>query len=90
MPAHVERLLYFILFKVGESEIEAVEPCWALKSCSDARRAKCVAYVAKEGHFCWFFTGRLCAARAGASSDRGCYACEAFSRMFERVEGGGA
>ena len=90
VPAHVERLLYFILFKLRATGIEAAEPCWTIMSCSDARRDKCVAFVAKEGRFCWFFTGRLCAAaNAEGASDRDCYACAVFSRMFERVNGRG-
>ena len=28
VPAHVERLLYFLLFKLNENEIEAEDPCW--------------------------------------------------------------
>jgi transcriptional regulator with XRE-family HTH domain len=83
VPAHVERLLYFLLFKLNEDEIEAEEPCWESKACSDERRSKCVAYVAKEGRFCWFFTGRLC-----ASGEDGCYACDVFTKMLSRVDGG--
>jgi transcriptional regulator with XRE-family HTH domain len=87
VPAHVERLLYFILFKINESELGDEAPCWMAKGCSAADRAKCVAYVAKEGHFCWFFTGRLCAsAKAAEAGERFCYACEVFSRMFDKVE----
>jgi transcriptional regulator with XRE-family HTH domain len=101
VPAHVERILYFLLFKLNESEIEAEEPCWASMNCPTEKRDKCVAYVAKEGRFCWFFTGRLCQtakpsaasgeAVAGADAsadDRGCYACSVFSSMLAKVEGG--
>jgi DNA-binding transcriptional regulator YiaG len=91
VPAHVERLLYFLLFKLSETEIEAEEPCWASMKCPDDKRSKCVAYVAREGRFCWFFTGRLCAnAKAEEADGRGCYTCSVFSRMLARVEGGGA
>jgi transcriptional regulator with XRE-family HTH domain len=94
VPAHVERLLYFLLFKLNEEEIESEDPCWKAKGCSDETRSKCVAYVAKEGRFCWFFTGRLCArvgnaaAKSGEADDRGCYTCEVFSRMLAKVDGG--
>jgi DNA-binding transcriptional regulator YiaG len=88
VPAHIERMLYFLLFKLNESEIEAEEPCWASLNCPEEKRSKCVAYVAKEGRFCWFFTGRLCAsAKSGDADDRGCYACSVFERMLDRVEG---
>jgi transcriptional regulator with XRE-family HTH domain len=86
VPAHVERLLYFLLFKLNEDEMEAEEPCWESKACPEASRAKCVAYVAKEGRFCWFFTGRLCA--AAKSGAEGCYTCDVFTRMLSKVEEG--
>ncbi len=85
VPAHVERLLYFLLFKLNEDEIEAAEPCWESKDCPEASRSKCVAFVAKEGRFCWFFTGRLCAAKPGAGA---CYTCDVFTRMLSKVEEG--
>lgn len=99
VPAHVERLLFFLLFKLNEDKIETEDPCWESKECPDDRRAKCVAFVAKEGRFCWFFTGRLCAAakvsgpakagaaKAGAPDDRGCYSCSVFTHMLAKVEG---
>jgi transcriptional regulator with XRE-family HTH domain len=99
VPAHVERLLYFLIFKLNEDEIRAEDPCWESKACPDDVRTKCVAFVAKEGRFCWFFTGKLCAiAKASASGSatdggadgRGCYSCEVFMRMLAKVEGGTA
>jgi transcriptional regulator with XRE-family HTH domain len=90
VPAHVERLLYFLLFKLNEDDLEAEDPCWKSKACPEDRRSKCVAYVAKEGRFCWFFTGRLCASAKSAEADgRGCYACDVFGRMLAKVDGGG-
>jgi DNA-binding transcriptional regulator YiaG len=99
VPAHVERLLYFLIFKLNENEIRAEDPCWESKACPDDVRSKCVAFVAKEGRFCWFFTGKLCAiakdaasgsAKNGGADGRGCYSCEVFMRMLAKVEGGTA
>jgi transcriptional regulator with XRE-family HTH domain len=86
VPAHVERILYFLLFKLNEDEIGAEEPCWKSKDCPEDLRSKCVAYVAKEGSFCWFFTGRLCA--AAGDTEGGCYACAVFTRMLSKINGG--
>ncbi len=83
VPGHVERLLYFLIFKLDERNDEAEDPCWVYKGCPEDLRSKCVAYVAKEGRFCWFFTGRLCAAAGD-----GCHACEVFTKMRSKVEGG--
>jgi DNA-binding XRE family transcriptional regulator len=89
VPAHVERLMYFLLFKLNEQSLKSEDPCWKSKACPDETRAKCVAFVAKEGRFCWFFTGRLCAAaKSGEADERGCYSCEVFSRMLAKVDRG--
>jgi transcriptional regulator with XRE-family HTH domain len=94
VPAHVERLLYFLLFKLNEDDLKSEDPCWKSKGCAPETRSKCVAFVAKEGRFCWFFTGRLCAATKSATAesagaeDRGCYACDVFSRMLAKVDSG--
>jgi DNA-binding transcriptional regulator YiaG len=99
VPAHVERVLYFLLFKLNEDEIEAEDPCWRAKACPDEQRANCVAYVAKEGSYCWFFTGRLCASASPVGADAtagsgeaggGCYTCAVFTRMLAKIEGGKA
>jgi transcriptional regulator with XRE-family HTH domain len=87
VPAHVERILFFLLFKLNEDQIGAEEPCWESKDCPEDLRTKCVAYVAKEGSFCWFFTGRLCAA-ARDDADGGCYTCAVFTRMLSKINGG--
>jgi transcriptional regulator with XRE-family HTH domain len=89
VPAHVERLLYFLLFKLNEDDLKSEDPCWKTKGCPDETRSKCVAFVAKEGRFCWFFTGRLCAtAKSGEADSRGCYSCDVFARMLAKVDGG--
>ena len=85
VPSHVERLLYFLLFKLNENAISEEDPCWTSRNCPDGLRSKCVAYVAKEGRFCWFFTGRLCAlAKAGGVG--GCYSCEVFMSLLAKVD----
>jgi hypothetical protein len=101
VPAHVERVLYFLLFKLNEDAIEAEDPCWQSTACPDEQRDKCVAYVAREGSYCWFFTGRLCGATKGSASgaardakgldkagDGGCYTCSVFTKMLAKIEGG--
>jgi hypothetical protein len=71
VPGHVERMLYFLLFKLNEDNIEADEPCWQSQACPDDLRSNCVAYAAKAGNYCWFFTGRLCASAKGSRPARG-------------------
>jgi DNA-binding XRE family transcriptional regulator len=98
VPAHVERMLYFLLFKLNDAAIADAEPCWESTGCPEERRESCVAYVAREGRFCWFFTGKLCAIAKGAAEGaagggdpggRGCYTCSVFSRLRDEIEGKG-
>jgi len=92
VPSHVERLLYFLLFKLNEGIIEADDPCWKSKDCPEDRREKCVAFVANEGRFCWFFTARLCASakpdKAAGLASVSCHTCVVFTRMISRIDGG--
>jgi transcriptional regulator with XRE-family HTH domain len=94
VPAHVERVLYLLLFKLDDDSGGA--PCWESQDCPVETREKCVAYVAKEGRYCWFFTGRLCARAAQAAADvskgksaagrlGGCYSCPVFSKRLAKI-----
>ena len=87
IPSNVERMLYVLLFKLNEKAFALEAPCWTAKSCSEGSRKDCVAYVTGEGHFCWFFTGGLCAsAKASGMGERHCYGCAVFSRRKALVE----
>jgi transcriptional regulator with XRE-family HTH domain len=96
VPANVERILYFILFKLREEDIFAEPDCWVTRSCPEQTRSACLAWIAKEGRYCWFFTGRLCAAARGDSAagkggaSEFCYDCAVFTRLLRRAEGSGA
>jgi transcriptional regulator with XRE-family HTH domain len=99
VPAHVERVLYFLLFKLDDDGAGEGAPCWEALGCPEETRSKCVAFVAKEGRFCWFFTGKLCAraaeAEAGARGGEapaagrgglgGCYSCPVFAERLSRA-----
>jgi len=91
VPSNVERMLYFLLFKLNEKSFAHENPCWSTKCCSDESRKECLAYVTGEGHFCWFFTGGLCAsAKASGIGERYCYTCEVFSRINALAENAAA
>jgi DNA-binding transcriptional regulator YiaG len=86
VPSNVERMLYFLIFKLNAKSFAQESPCWTATSCSDDMRKECVAYVTGEGHFCWFFTGGLCAsAKASGIGERYCYGCKVFSRLSALV-----
>ncbi|MDA8426392.1 MAG: helix-turn-helix transcriptional regulator [Treponema sp.] len=85
VPANIERILYFLLFKLNEGALAREPPCWEATDCPDSSREHCVAYLAKEGRFCWFFTGRLCAA-SEPGGEVACRACPVFARLLESVQ----
>ena len=92
VPAHVERVLFLLLFKLGEDDSAMLAPCWEMQDCPEATRERCVAYAAKEGRYCWFFTGRLCARAPGSAAAKdargrlgGCYSCPVFSRRLAAI-----
>lgn len=85
VPANVERILYFLLFKLNEGALEKERPCWEATTCPDSSREHCVAYLAKEGRFCWFFTGKLCAA-SEPGGEASCRSCPVFARLLDRVQ----
>jgi hypothetical protein len=86
VPANVERILYFLLFKLEEEKLADYEPCWETRSCTEASRNGCMAWEAHEGRFCWFFTGRLCGAAKAAGKRRyPCHSCAVFLGQLERL-----
>lgn len=93
VPGHVERVLYYLLCKLSGKGSGSARPCWSAKKCPSERRTRCIAFSVKEGAYCWFFTGRLCAQTAtkkptseDAETGLGaCYSCEVFSDMLNRT-----
>jgi hypothetical protein len=95
IPPNTERMLYLFFFKMNQAAFAPEMPCWAVTSCSEEARRDCVAYAMGEGHFCWFFTGGLCAfahafahasAHASGEGERLCHRCKVFSRLKALVE----
>jgi transcriptional regulator with XRE-family HTH domain len=92
VPVHVERVLYYLLCKLGGGKT-ASPSCWTAKKCPSERRTRCIAFSVKEGAYCWFFTGRLCA-QAGTKKSNSedaetglgaCYGCAVFLKMLNRT-----
>lgn len=87
IPPAIERIAYFLLFKTNPASHSIGLPCWETKSCREETRNKCVAFTAREGHFCWFFTGGLCASAKNSGKEEGsCHGCEVFLRMKSLAE----
>lgn len=80
VPPPVERMVYYVVFKLRGGA--AARPCWEARSCAEADKAACPAFRARDGAYCWFLTGRLCAAaRAAADPDSYCFGCPVFAGL---------
>ena len=65
--------------------------CWERKKCSPGVRERCIAYVTRQGHLCWFLTGTMCEGRRQKSwSDnmRLCLDCGFMQGLLRPVKTG--
>jgi len=87
IPANTRRILYFLLFKLNRGEFGKREMCWQKKKCSTDIRKNCVAWMAREGYFCWFITGRVCEGerQLGDNSCESCFECWFFMDQLSKI-----
>lgn len=78
IPPNVERIIYFLLFKLNADKLGDVTFCWDKKECPADVRENCVGWLAKEGVFCWFITGKVCIVE-------NCFQCSFFKENLENV-----
>lgn len=63
--------------------------CWEEMQCQPARREQCFAFQSKQGHLCWFLTGRQCACcgcHDWKSKKSICMQCKFFRRLVGDLE----
>lgn len=89
IPANIERILYYLLFKMNQNLFGRGDRCWFEKKCPPAIRANCPAWIAREGLYCWFLTGKMCRAEKKGRSERGmsCSGCAFFSKNLKKITG---
>jgi len=88
IPPNVQRIVYFLLFKLTIKKADKKRKCWNAKKCAPPIRNNCVAWLAKEGYYCWFITGRVCAAEQpphGEGCCDSCFECDFFKENLEKV-----
>jgi hypothetical protein len=81
VPANIERLLYYLLFRISRPRGKKGPPCWNFKHCEPAARANCPAWISREGRYCWFISGRICA----AGKPGGCFCCDFFTAALAEL-----
>lgn len=88
IPVNIERILYYILFKLNIGTFDQKRLCWEEKECPPSIRNECIAWITKEGDFCWFLTGNSCrheqSINPGTSSN--CFQCSYFKNKLNKIE----
>ena len=89
IPSNIERILYYLLFKLNMDKLGEDEKklCWDKKDCPQHFRENCLAWMAKEGFFCWFITGKICPAEKQLShkSTGTCFNCSFFKDQLNAI-----
>jgi hypothetical protein len=87
IPVNIERIVYFLLFKLNMDKFDNKGLCWDIKKCPGPTRENCIAWTAQEGFFCWFLTAKVCSHErsiSGASTST-CFACSFFRNNLEKI-----
>lgn len=87
IPPNVQRIIYFLVFKLNIDKVNKRKTCWHAKRCPPKYKENCVAWLAKEGFYCWFITGRVCAAEADnpTSCCDSCFDCDFFTESLDKI-----
>ena len=86
IPVNVARIVYFLLFRLNMDKFDEKELCWDINKCPEHFRENCVSWAAKEGFFCWFITGNVCAQKKTAPHPIGsCFECDFFKKNLKKV-----
>ncbi|MCI0470932.1 MAG: helix-turn-helix domain-containing protein [Candidatus Aminicenantes bacterium] len=88
IPANVERIIYYLFFKLNINKFMETKSCWDRKECSPGIREHCIAWLAQEGFFCWFLTGKTCACErllSGGEAEN-CFSCSFFRENLEKIK----
>jgi putative transcriptional regulator len=59
-PELVERMLLLVLIAHRNGANLSQVRCWEQKGCRSVVRDRCIAYVSRQGHLCWFLSGTMC------------------------------
>jgi DNA-binding XRE family transcriptional regulator len=89
IPSNIERILYFLLFKMNQNLFKRSDRCWLEKNCPTAIKTNCPAWIAREGLYCWFLTGKICRAEKKSRPARGmsCSGCTFFNKNLKKITG---
>lgn len=85
IPAHVERQVLFLIFKVTGNRPKK-KACWTIKKCPRSLKLDCPAWEFKSGDLCWFINGTICEGvvhKKWRDKMQLCRSCEVLDWMYE-------
>jgi transcriptional regulator with XRE-family HTH domain len=87
IPANIERIVYYLFFKLSKGKLGRKRLCWQQKKCSREQRQNCVAWLAKDGYYCWFITGKVCLVEQENPNSHidNCFECDFFKDNLDSL-----
>jgi hypothetical protein len=85
----VERMLLLLLMAHRHGAGLSRFRCWEQKECPPGVRGRCIAYVTRQGHLCWFLTGTMCEGRrqkCWSDKMRACLDCGFMQKLLKPVK----
>jgi transcriptional regulator with XRE-family HTH domain len=88
IPVNIERIVYFLMFKLNRERLRESDMCWDKNECLPSTRENCLAWLTKEGFYCWFITGKVCAhQKQKLPGSASCFDCSFFKANLEKIYG---
>ena len=87
IPSHIEREM-LLLLSLKTSFNSNIQPCWAMKKCSDEWREKCIVWELRAKQFCWFINGTFCQGmmhKNWSEKIKFCRDCEVYRSMIPHM-----
>lgn len=89
IPSNIERIFYYLFFKLNKNKIKEQKMCWEKTSCPVDVREKCIAWSTGEGYYCWFITGKTCHYQKKISEKDpipDCFQCPVFKSRLKEIK----
>lgn len=89
IPVHVERQLYFLIYRKIFGNDDRHQPCWVVRSCPQELRQQCPAWEFSTGDLCWFINGTICDGIVHTSwkeKMKLCRTCDVFKVILAEID----
>ena len=88
IPLNIQRIIYFIYLRTKLPLTKDFKKCWQVHKCPFKIKKDCLAWLTKEGFYCWFFTGKTCSWKAKLSDNKTktCFECDFFQDQYKLIK----